>query len=150
MIEIFRDYIDTGREIEFTYDKKEYSITYYNDNRVNYISFCEFYKEPINVQTSSEVLKLKIGSFTLENIQTLAPWLHIYGHFSTTPRKKMPSNSSSRPPSGKRTLPSVHPTAFGRSSARGREGRACRPSNQPACMLRRNPQGSRRPCRRFR
>lgn len=68
MIEIFRKYIDTGREIEFTYDKKEYSITYYNDNRVNYISFCEFYKEPIDVSSFDELLEKKYNGISIKDM----------------------------------------------------------------------------------
>jgi hypothetical protein len=35
-------WIDTGRELEFSYNGKNYSITYYGDGRKDYISFCEF------------------------------------------------------------------------------------------------------------
>ncbi len=68
MIDLFREYIDTGREIEFTYDKKEYSITYYNDNRANYISFCEFYKEPIDVSSFDELLEKKYNGISIKNM----------------------------------------------------------------------------------
>ena len=68
MIKTFRDYIDTGREIEFTYDKKEYSITYYNDNRVNFISFCEFYKEPIDVSSFDELLEKKYNGISIKDM----------------------------------------------------------------------------------
>jgi len=60
--------IDCNREIEFSYLGKRYSITYFNKNNIRLISICEFYKEPVNVKTSSEVLKYKIGSLTLEEI----------------------------------------------------------------------------------
>ena len=68
MIELFREYIDTGREIEFTYDKKEYSITYYNDNRVNYISFCEFYKDPIDVSSFDDLLEQKYNGILIKDM----------------------------------------------------------------------------------
>lgn len=42
--------IDTGREIEFDYQGKPYLITYYFDDREDYISFCEFYKETLDVR----------------------------------------------------------------------------------------------------
>lgn len=42
--------VETGREIEFDYKGKQYSITYYLDNREDYISFCEFYKETLDVK----------------------------------------------------------------------------------------------------
>lgn len=47
--EQLKDWVNTGREIEFDYKDKRYSITYYGDNRVNYISFCEFYEETLDV-----------------------------------------------------------------------------------------------------
>ena len=65
--------IDCNREIEFSYLGKRYSITYFKQNDKKFISVCEFYKEPIKVQTSSEVLKLKIGSLTLESIFAKLP-----------------------------------------------------------------------------
>ncbi|HBB05819.1 MAG TPA: hypothetical protein DCZ41_04480 [Firmicutes bacterium] len=65
--------VDCNREIEFTYLGKEYSITYYNDKRENYISVCEAFKKPIDVKNASEVLKLKIGSLTLEQIFAKLP-----------------------------------------------------------------------------
>lgn len=37
------------------------------------ISVCEFYKNPVEVKTASEVLKLKIGSLTLEKIFAQLP-----------------------------------------------------------------------------
>ena len=52
--------VNTGREIEFTYNKKDYSITYYNDDRVNYISFCEFYKETTDVSNVDELCNIEI------------------------------------------------------------------------------------------
>ncbi len=42
-----KDWIEAGREIEFTYMEKEYSVTYYKRNNGEYgISFCEFNCEP--------------------------------------------------------------------------------------------------------
>lgn len=66
--ECIESLIDCNREIEFIYNNKSYSITYYNDGRKNRISVCEAYKKPIDVRNSSEVLKLKIGNRTLEEI----------------------------------------------------------------------------------
>lgn len=49
-IELLENHIRTGREIEFKYNGKMYSITYYADtSKKDYISFCEFYKEPVDV-----------------------------------------------------------------------------------------------------
>lgn len=39
------DLIKHGREIEFKYNNKMYSITYGRTNGEYVISFCEFYKE---------------------------------------------------------------------------------------------------------
>ncbi len=49
------EWIETGRELEFAYHGKKYSITYYNDNRKNYISFCEFNKETLDVKEVSDL-----------------------------------------------------------------------------------------------
>ena len=52
------DYISIRNEIEFIYQEKKYSITYWypDDNEDNvYISFCEFYKETTEVKTASEL-----------------------------------------------------------------------------------------------
>jgi len=65
--------IDNCREIEFVYRGDRYSITYYNDNRVKYISVCKFYETPIDVSTAAEALKLKIGQYTLEQIFASLP-----------------------------------------------------------------------------
>jgi len=49
------EYIATGREIEFVYRKKKYSITYFNGKREDYISFCEFYKDTLDVASADEL-----------------------------------------------------------------------------------------------
>ena len=43
------EWVRTGREIEFDYDGKRYSITYFDDNRKEQISFCEYYKDTLDV-----------------------------------------------------------------------------------------------------
>lgn len=56
--EQLENYILTRNEIEFTYQDRKYSITYWypDDNEDNiYISFCEFYKETTEVKTVSEL-----------------------------------------------------------------------------------------------
>lgn len=53
-----KEYIQIGNEIEFTYNNKQYSITYWypDDNEDNmWISFCEFYKETTEVKTAEEL-----------------------------------------------------------------------------------------------
>ena len=52
------EYINTGDEIEFTFNGKQYSITYWypDDNESNrWISFCEFYQETTEVRTAEEL-----------------------------------------------------------------------------------------------
>lgn len=42
---IFKKWIETGNEVEFSYSGKRYSVTYgIKENGNEYISFCEFYK----------------------------------------------------------------------------------------------------------
>ncbi len=67
-IECIESLVICNREIEFEYNNKRYSITYYYDNQDKYISFCEFYKEPIDVRNTRELLCLKIGDATLAKI----------------------------------------------------------------------------------
>lgn len=67
-IECIELLIDNKREIEFVYHNNKFSITYYNDNRTKYISVCEYYRNPIDVASVQEVLKLKIGNKTLEQV----------------------------------------------------------------------------------
>ncbi len=71
--ECMEELINAGREIEFNYNGKRYSITYYGDNREKSISVCEFYKTPIDVRNANEVLELKIGPYTLEQIFAVLP-----------------------------------------------------------------------------
>jgi len=51
--------IETGREIEFTFKGKNYSITYDNQDVKNYISFCEFYKETTDVSNVDELCEVQ-------------------------------------------------------------------------------------------
>lgn len=67
-LEYLKKLIETGREIEFYYLDKKYSITYYNDNRENYISFCEFYKDPFDVPSYEDLINLNIDSMPLSSI----------------------------------------------------------------------------------
>ena len=65
--------IQNGREIEFSYKNKRYSITYYGDKRSNYISFCEFNIEPKDVSSVEELLALTIDGLTLEQVLNNIP-----------------------------------------------------------------------------
>lgn len=51
---------ETGREIEFDYRGKRYSITYFLNSDKEWISFCEFYQEPTNVLTVNDLLVLNV------------------------------------------------------------------------------------------
>lgn len=63
--EILIDYIECGREIEFKYKDKMYSITYGSSEMRDYISFCEFYKEPTNVTTIDDLLEVSRDGITV-------------------------------------------------------------------------------------
>ena len=54
-IDVLKKWVRTGRELEFSYKGKDYSITYFRKNRKIYISFCEFYKETLDVATVDEL-----------------------------------------------------------------------------------------------
>ena len=64
--------IETGREIEFTYNKKRYSVTYRNEDVKDYISFCEFYKEPTDVSSVDELCNVvRDGVTVLEMLESI-------------------------------------------------------------------------------
>lgn len=63
--EVLIDYIECGREIEFKYKGKMYSITYSPADMGDFISFCEFYKEPTNVTTIDDLLKVSRDGVTV-------------------------------------------------------------------------------------
>jgi len=67
------DYIDCGREIEFKYNGKMYSITYGPSwEEEPYISFCEFYKYTSDVKTPEELIKVERDGVTvLEMLESL-------------------------------------------------------------------------------
>lgn len=62
-----------NREIEFNYNGKRYSVTYFSKNGEDMISFCEFYKMPTNVKTVNELLAIKIDGLTLEEVFSKLP-----------------------------------------------------------------------------
>lgn len=62
-----------NREIEFSYREKKYSITYFRENGKKLISFCEFYKTPIDVTDANELLKIEVNGITLEKIFSELP-----------------------------------------------------------------------------
>lgn len=66
---LLKEYVDCGREIEFKYNDRMYSITYSPEDQDDFISFCEFYKEPTNVKTFDELLEV-----TREGVTVLQMW----------------------------------------------------------------------------
>lgn len=66
----FKKWIETGSEIEFSYKGKNYSVTYFvNGSNQEEISFCEFYKEPVEFYTIEEFMNnAKIGNELLKDI----------------------------------------------------------------------------------
>ena len=55
--DLLKDYVDCGREIEFKFNNKMYSITYGIIDDEEVISFCEFYKETTEVKTFNELIE---------------------------------------------------------------------------------------------
>lgn len=73
------EYINQGREIEFQYNGKKYSITYGKYKGKEVISFCEFYKYSTEVMTTEELLNVTRDDVTVlemwENISEENIWL---------------------------------------------------------------------------
>lgn len=64
-----KDYVDCGREIEFNYRAKRYSITYYDPKKEkDYISFCEFHQEPIDVCSVEALAGIPLDGKTLMQV----------------------------------------------------------------------------------
>lgn len=67
------DYIDHGREIEFRFDRKMYSITYGTIENEHVISFCEFYKESTEVKHAEEICAVvRNGVNVLQMLESLS------------------------------------------------------------------------------
>lgn len=69
----FKKLIEEGHEIEFVYKNKGYSITYYKNEIGNIlISFCEYDKVSVDVETFEELCNIKYNDVTvLEMIEAL-------------------------------------------------------------------------------
>ena len=63
------EYINQGREIEFQFKNKKYSITYGEHKGKEVISFCEFYKDSTEVMTTEELLCV-----TRDGVSVLEMW----------------------------------------------------------------------------
>ena len=62
------DFINCGREIEFQFNGKRYSITYGLIDNKEVISFCEFYQYTTEVTTCDELLRVSRGGVTVEEM----------------------------------------------------------------------------------
>ena len=74
------EYVQTGREIEWKCNNKEFSITYCEtDEKIPYISFCESHQEPIDVFTFDELINIKCCNTTvlevLKSLKDDEPWI---------------------------------------------------------------------------
>ena len=63
--DLLYDYVTHGREIEFKFNDKMYSITYGTIDEREVISFCEFYKETTEITTFDELLRVSRNGFTV-------------------------------------------------------------------------------------
>ena len=59
------DYINHGREIEFRYKDKMYSITYGTIEGKHVISFCEFYQKTTEVEKPEEIITASRNGVTV-------------------------------------------------------------------------------------
>ena len=75
-----REYVSEGREIEFKFNRKKYSITYGVIDGKDVISFCEFYQETTEVETVNELIKVERDGVTvlhmLESITEEDIWIY--------------------------------------------------------------------------
>ena len=75
-----REYVSEGREIEFKFNGKMYSITYGVIDGKDVISFCEFYQETTEVETVDELIKVERDGVTvlhmLESITEEDIWIY--------------------------------------------------------------------------
>jgi len=58
-------YIAEGREIDFEYNGKKYSITYSPSWEDDYISFCEYYQYTSDVKTPEELINVERDGVTV-------------------------------------------------------------------------------------
>ena len=77
-IDILKKQVRTGRELEFNYKGKDYSITYYNDDRKDFISFCEAYDETVDVATVDELWNSTYKGIKLSDMLSSIPEDDVY------------------------------------------------------------------------
>lgn len=78
--EKFKEWIDIGNEIEFTYKGEEYSVTYSaKENGKTLISFCKFYCEPFEFTSADDFMKnAKINDKYLKDVWDKVVDIYIY------------------------------------------------------------------------
>ncbi|MCM1285146.1 MAG: hypothetical protein NC213_08155 [Acetobacter sp.] len=78
--EEFKEWIDIGNEVEFTYKGDEYSVTYGKDNNGNkIISFCRFYCKPVDFKSVDDFMNnSKIENEYLKDIWDKVVDIYIY------------------------------------------------------------------------
>ena len=78
--EKFKEWIDIGNEIEFTYKGEEYSVTYsVKENGKTLISFCKFYCDPFEFTNADDFMKnAKINDEYLKDIWDKVVDIYIY------------------------------------------------------------------------
>lgn len=64
-IKYLKDLVSEGHEIEFVFNNKKYSITYGEIDNIDVISFCEFYKDSIEVTNVDDLLNIKVDDLSL-------------------------------------------------------------------------------------
>ena len=77
-IDVLKKWVRTGRELEFSYKGKDYSITYYNDDRKDFISFCEAYDETVDVATVDELWNSAYKGIKLSDMLSSIPEDDVY------------------------------------------------------------------------
>ena len=77
-IDVLKKWVRTGRELEFNYKGKDYSITYYNNDRKDFISFCEAYDETVDVATVDELWNSTYKGIKLSDMLSSIPEDDVY------------------------------------------------------------------------
>lgn len=67
-IDSLKEFVECGREIEFVFHDKRYSITYGIIGGKEIISFCEFYQYTSDVETVDELLLQSRDGYTVKEM----------------------------------------------------------------------------------
>lgn len=78
-LEELKKYIAMGREIEFSYQEEQYSITYAFEGNLQVISFCQFNQACVDYHNMDELLSsAMIGETYLRDMIHLAEDVVVY------------------------------------------------------------------------